>query len=334
MENGGDAIGIKSLNRHMLEQIVVGMPAPMLVVDAVCPELLVVYVNPAYERLLGYAADDLVGRAWALLGRVADGDIELARLKAAIGRGEACRVTVPELRKDGSPLSSEISVTPLHNARGELKYFLCSQQPLGAGESAMEPPGTMPTVVEATGELPLLQRELGRARPKSAPLDRIDAATGLLRLGHFQDMLRRDLAISRREHRAVTLLVFEIVEFDVYRRTFGTKAADSCQRMIGAQIMRALRRAGDLCARYDESTLIAAVLGQEPKEIRPLAEQIAENIRKLGLHNPRGKASRYVTVRPVVIGCTPETQDDPMPIIVQALADSRGGTVHAHAQLA
>jgi diguanylate cyclase (GGDEF)-like protein/PAS domain S-box-containing protein len=330
MQNGRDALGIKSLNRHILEQIVVGMPAAVLVADAVCPELPVVYVNPAYERLTGYSLGDLVGRAWALIGRT-DGDEQLVRLKAAVGRGEACRVTVPDLRKDGSSMTTDLSIMPLHNARGELKYFLCSLQPVGADESVAETAGTVPTVVEATGELPLLQRELGRARPKSASLDRIDAGTGLLRFGHFQETLRRDLAISRREKRAVTLLIFEIVEFDAYRQTFGTKAADSCQRMIGAQIMRALRRAGDLCARYDESTLVAAVLGQEPEEIRPLAEQIAENIRQLGLHNPRGKASRHVTVRPVVIGCMPGVQDDPAPVIAQALADSRDVKVRARA---
>lgn len=329
MQNGRDANGIRTLNRHILEQIVVGMPTAVVVVDAVCPELPVVYANPAYERLTGHALGDVLGRAWSLLARESDGDEQVVRLRAAIGRGEACTVTIQDSRKDGSSFTSAISVTPLHNSRGDLKYFLCSEQTLDAQEPAIETGGTVPALVEATGELPLLQRELGRARPKNAPLDRIDAATGLMRFGHFQELLRRDLAISRREHRAVTLLAFEIVEFDVYRQTFGGKAADSCQRMIGAQIMRALRRAGDLCARYDDTTLIASVLGQDPDEIRPLAEQIAENIRKLGLHNPRAKGNRYVTVRPIVIGCAPEEHDDPAPVIAEALAGSRGKDVRA-----
>src|SRR4029077_11069523 len=126
-----------------------------------------------------------------------------------------------------------------------------------------------------------------RARQKIASLDRIDPATGLMRFGYFQELMRRDLAIARRDHRFITVLCFEIVEFDVYRQTFGSKAADSCQRMIGAQIMRTLRRAGELCARYDDSTLVAAALGQEPAEFQKLVDQIAENVRKLGLHNPR-----------------------------------------------
>ena len=297
MQIGRDANGIKSLNRHTLEQIIAASAAAFVVVDARNPGLPIVYASPAYERESGFATADLAGHPWALLGLDSADDAELARLKVAIGRGEACRVTVPDLRKDGTSWRAEIDVTPLHDPRGELKYFLCSHQavrsPAGADSESAAP----------LGELSLLQRELGRARQKIATMDRIDPATGLMRFGYFQETLRRDFTIARRERRFVTLLVFEVMEFDVYRQTFGDKAADSCQRMIGAQIMRTLRRAGDLCARYDESTLVAAVVGQEASEIQPLADQIAENVRQLKLHNPRAKASRYITMRATLITC-------------------------------
>ena len=144
-----------------------------------------------------------------------------------------------------------------------------------------------------------------------------------MRFAYLQEMLRRDFAMARRDRRFVTLLAFEIVEFDVYRQTFGDKAADSCQRMIGAQIMRALRRAGDLCARYDECTLVAAVVGQHASEIEPLAQQIAENVGQLKLHNPRAKSSRYVSTRVTVIGCPPGAHNDPEPVLADALEAKR-----------
>ena len=154
-----------------------------------------------------------------------------------------------------------------------------------------------PAAADATSELSLLQRELGRARQKIATLDRIDPGTGLVRFPYFQEMLRRDLAMARRDRRFVTLLVFEIVEFDVYRQTFGDKAADSCQRMIGAQIMRTLRRAGDLCARYDDSTLVAAVIGQHADEIQPLAERIAESVRAAQAAQSRARSRAAMSRR-------------------------------------
>ncbi|HVY64982.1 MAG TPA: PAS domain S-box protein [Gammaproteobacteria bacterium] len=326
MEIGRDAHGIKSLSRHFLEQVVALSSEGILVVDAQDASLPVVYANPAYEHQTGYSVAELMGRPWSMLAREADNDPELQRLRVAIGRAESCRVTVPELRKDGTVRVAEIRVAPLTNARGENRYFACVHkhaEPAAAANAHDTPDGVEPA--EPSGEVALLQRELGRARQKIASLDRIDPTTGLLRFGHFQDTLRRDLGVARRDRRFVTLLVFDIIELDVYRQTFGGKAADSCQRMIGAQITRTLRRAGDLCARYDECTLVAAVIGQTPEQMRPLTDQIVENVRQLGLHNPRGRSGRYLTVRPIAIGCPPGTQDDAQTLVARALAEPRTG---------
>ena len=315
MEIGRDARSVKSLSRHTLEQMVTLSSEGILLADAQDPNLPIIYANPAYEDLSGYSAEELTGSGWRLIKRDGEGQPELERLKAAIGRSEPCDVTLADLRKDGTAWLSHVSVEPLYNARGDLKYFLCIQKP------ANEPGGE-----QASVEVSLLQRELGRARQKIANLDRIDPATGLLRLGYFQDLLRRDLAVARRDQRFVALLLFEIVEFDAYRQTFGSKAADSCQRMIGAQIMRTLRRAGDLCARYDDSMLVASVLGQGLDETRKLAEHVADNVRRLGLHNPRAKSGRHVTIRSSIIACPPGVEDDAEAVIARAHAQLRAET--------
>jgi PAS domain S-box-containing protein/diguanylate cyclase (GGDEF)-like protein len=327
MEIGRDEHGIKSLSRHFLEQVVALSSEGILVVDAQDSNLPVVYANAAYEELTGYSTAELVGHPWSMLRREADSEPELQRLKAAIGRAEACRITVADLRKDGTAWVVDVRVAPLTNARGEIRYFVCVHKVAASGAVANghEAAGASAEPGDTNGELTLLQRELGRARQKIANLDRVDPTTGLLRFGHFQETLRRDLSIAQRDQRFVTLLVFEIVELDVYRQTFGSKAADSCQRMIGAQIMRTLRRAGDLCARYDDQTLVAAVIGQTPDDVHHLVDQIADNVRQLGLHNPRGRSSRHITVQPISIGCPPGTQDDAEVLVSRALAAQRSG---------
>ena len=254
-----------------------------------------------------------------MLGREVDSEPELQRLKGAIGRGESCLVSAPDLRKDGSSWSVDIAVSPLTNRRGDLRYFVCVHR----ASEGREVVADAVSPAETRGEITLLQRELGKARQKIQNLDRVDPATGLLRFGNFQETLRRDFGIARRDGRFITLLVFEIIELDVYRQTFGAKAADSCQRMIGAQVMRTLRRAGDLCARYDEQTLVAAVIGQTPDDVRHLVDQIAENVCQLRLHNPRGQRGRYVTVRPISVGCPPGTQDDADVLVERALNEQR-----------
>jgi diguanylate cyclase (GGDEF)-like protein/PAS domain S-box-containing protein len=322
MDNGRDAHGIRSLNRHALEQIVAASPAAMLVVDANHPELAVVYANPAYERLTGFALAELAGRPWPARGRAAN-DAAAAPLLARIGRGETCRGTIDDVRRDGSALRCDVSVTPLRSQHGDVRFHLLCYEPVPeAARQGAAHGAAAESLVESSG----LHRMLGTGRHKFAMLERIDPATGLVRFAYFQETLRRDLSIAQRERRFVTLLVFEIVEFDVYRQTFGDKAAESCQRMIGAQIVRALRRAGDLCARYGDGTLVAAVIGQHESDVGPLVDQIAANVRQLRLHNPRGKSSRYIETRVTVIGCPPGAHDDPEQLIARSLAGSRGGS--------
>src|SRR5690606_13844875 len=110
---------------------------------------------------------------------------------------------------------------------------------------------------------------------------------------------------------------------DVYRQTFGVKAADSCVRMIGAQLSSTLRRAGDLCARYDDTTLVAAVIGQDESEASRLAERIVANVRGLRLHNPRAKSGRYVLVESALSGGLPQPADDADALLERARRELR-----------
>ena len=323
MEVGKHACSVEALSRRALEQMVTRSSEGMVLVDAQRPELPVVYVNPAYESLSGFSAADLAGTAWPLLEGESDSARE--RLKSAMGRGESCEAELTDTRKDGTRWACRVSVEPLYDAENTLKYFLCLQRPVADDTSAVVRPihtaprfGGNALAAAGFGRKPEAAAntngdETGKQR-KITALDRIDPATGLLRYAHFEETFERDLAMARRDGRQMAVLVIEIVDFDAYQRTFGAKAADSCQRMIGAQITRALRRAGDLCSRFDETTLVASTVGQSAEELKPIALQIADHVRRLGLHNPRGR-SRYVSVRSAIVACPAGTVAD-MPTIV------------------
>jgi PAS domain S-box-containing protein len=300
MDIGRDAHGIRSLSRHTLEQIVTLSSEAFVLLDAGAPGLPVVYASPAYEGLAGCSSDEVLGRPWTLIEGDSGSEPEVARLKSAVARAESCRASVSLRTKNGQSTPTHVTVELLHNVRGDLKYFLCTHRVGAAAESSNDATGQSWT---GAGPLSLWSREAPKTRPKPAALDRLDPATGLLRFSHFQEALESGLTPAEGDACSVTLLVFSIVEFDVYRQTFGSKAADSCQRMIGAQIVRTLRRAGDLCTRYDDSTLVAAVIGQGPEDVRHLAKCIADNVRRLALHNPRGKSGRYITIRHAVVAC-------------------------------
>jgi diguanylate cyclase (GGDEF)-like protein/PAS domain S-box-containing protein len=312
MDTGSDSLGGKPLGRDVLQQIVAACSDGVLLLDAHDPKLTIVYANPAYESLSGYGINELVGTAWPLVGRRDAQQGELDRVRAAIGCADRCDVVVADIRKDGTTWLSELALRPLYGARGELQYFLCLQKPML---------GKRPD--DTSVKVDLLQRELGHARQRLASLDRADPATGLLRFDHFLSQLSRDLGIARRNDRPMSVLLFEIVELDVYRLTFGSNASDSCLRMIGAQLAGAFRRAGDLCGRCDETTLIAAAHGQTETEAAALAKRVADKVRGLGLHNPRARSGRYLHVKSAVVAAVPG-RDDARALVEQAKARLAG----------
>jgi len=304
-------INESSPDRQCLEQIVARSSEGILLLDARQAGLPIVYVNPAFESLTGYRTAELIGKRWHVLKRERGQHRGIDDLQAAVERGEPIEVELPDQRKDGTVWIARIGFSALRDAGGEVRYFLVQQResPRRLGQSA------------APAESAAHAVDAGRARPRLDAISRIDPATGLPHYDHFAAILNRDIAIARRDRRPVSLMLFEIVELDTYRRTFGAKAADSCVRMVGAQLGSVLRRAGDLYARYDDTMLVAAVVGQEVAAASGLAERIVANVRGLRLHNPRARSGRYVEVEFAMSGGVPRPEDDADALVERALRE-------------
>jgi len=289
---------VKSLSLHILQQIVSSNSEGILLVDARDPKLPIVYANPAYEELSGYCTDELIGSGWRLAEDDEEPSAERVRLREAIDCGDPCELTIADLRKDGTSWLSHLNVRPIDDTQGNFRYVLCQQR-----LAAAEQPST------SSVEVDLLQRELGHARQEIASLSQTDSVTGLLNYEYFMSLLRRDLAVDRRERRTLHMLTFEIVELDVYRRTFGPQAADSCVRMIAAQVAGAFRRAGDICGRWDASTIVVAARGHDESQVAFLAERVVDKVKRLGLHNPRARSGKYLVVRSAISESAPGAYD-------------------------
>lgn len=277
------------LSSELLQEIVSLSQQCLLVVDASKPKAEIVYANPAYEHKSGYTRAELEGSAWLSHAAAEEDAPGLVQLRHGIDCEEPLELNLPFLRKDGDIWQGRMRLTPLLANGSDRRLWLVQHRGddrVNGADDRVNGDGTE-----------LLKRALGRARRKLASLDRIDAVTGLMSRGHFELLLKRELAVSRREQRSLCLFLFEVPELDVYRRTFGDNAADSCLRMIGAQITGTFRRASDICARFDESTLVVVILGQDEEQAARLARLVEQKTRNLGLHNPRGSLGRYVIVR-------------------------------------
>ena len=86
---------------------------------------IIQFWNPGAERIFGYGADQAVGRSLDLMipERLRPRHWEGYRKVMATGQsryGAGELLSVPGLRRDGSPLSIEFTITPIHSEQGEI----------------------------------------------------------------------------------------------------------------------------------------------------------------------------------------------------------------------
>ena len=84
----------------------------------------VVYVNPAFTTLTGYAAEEVVGRLPTLLRGPRSEPATLERMRLAVDRREALRVEMYLHRKDGVAFWAEIDLTPIDVSSGGASHWI------------------------------------------------------------------------------------------------------------------------------------------------------------------------------------------------------------------
>jgi PAS domain S-box-containing protein len=100
------------------------MNAGVVLVSVEDADQPIVFVNPAFEALTGYSAQECIGRNCRFLqGSLRDQpglkDIRDAVLNKRNGYG-----LLRNFRKDGSEFANELFISPIHNASGKLTHFL------------------------------------------------------------------------------------------------------------------------------------------------------------------------------------------------------------------
>lgn len=94
------------------------------VADVTATDQPLVYVNPAFERLTGYAAADVLGRNCRFLQGGQHEPAERAAIRAAISDGRAVDTLILNFRRDGQPFWNEFHLSPVRNAAGRLTHYI------------------------------------------------------------------------------------------------------------------------------------------------------------------------------------------------------------------
>jgi diguanylate cyclase (GGDEF)-like protein len=268
---------MKAIEREILEQLIESAAEPLLAAHTDRPDWPVVLCNPAFANLNG--DEPVLDRPLAdviegLLGR----ELALEISETVRSRQETSIPVIIDKREYLlvlRPLSVE---SPRH-------YYALYWRS-GHGLNA-------PNADDA------MHHALRRARRRIRDLSRDDAVTGLLTEAAFREVLEHDWAVAAREKTSLAVIAFSLDDFNAYLEVFGRHAADSCLRRVAQAVRRSMRRASDVGARIttdDGETVVVLSHASDEGGVQDFAQRIGNAVRELGLHHPRSKTARFVTV--------------------------------------
>jgi phosphoserine phosphatase RsbU/P len=106
------------------EQAIASAQEGIVIASATEPDQPIVYVNPAFERITGYSADDVLGTNCRLLQGPETDPEALRQLREALAQGLPCTVELANHRKDGSPFWNHLSVAAVRDDKGSPSHFI------------------------------------------------------------------------------------------------------------------------------------------------------------------------------------------------------------------
>jgi len=92
--------------------------------DATAPEMPLIYVNKGFEIVSGYKRNEIIGKNCRFLqGHMCD-QAGIQTIREAIAKKTGCLVELINFRKDGKRFINRLSLHPVFNKAGNLKYFI------------------------------------------------------------------------------------------------------------------------------------------------------------------------------------------------------------------
>lgn len=126
------------INAKLLQLTIEASNDGIVVAEQEGDDSILIYANPAFERLTGYSADEILYRDCRFLQADDRKQPGVQAIRQAIREKRPCREVVRNYRKDGSVFWNELSITPVFNEADELTYFIGIQKDVTAQVEAYD----------------------------------------------------------------------------------------------------------------------------------------------------------------------------------------------------
>ncbi|WP_276487160.1 MULTISPECIES: PAS domain-containing protein [Pseudomonadaceae] len=146
------------INAKLLQLVVDASNDGIVVAEQEGDDNILIYANAAFERLTGYASDDILYQDCRFLQAGDRAQIGLQAIREAVKANKPCRQIIRNYRKDGSPFWNELSITPVLNESDQLTYYIGIQKDVTEQVEAQQ------RVRELESEVAALKAEIERLK--------------------------------------------------------------------------------------------------------------------------------------------------------------------------
>jgi diguanylate cyclase (GGDEF)-like protein/PAS domain S-box-containing protein len=246
------------------------LPVGVSLVDA---ERRIVEMNPALERVLQISATDLATGAWRRRMYIRPDGAPLADDELPSTRVLRDGITVENeeigvVKEDGGVIWTSVSAAPL---------------PLPEARAVV-------VTVDVTPRKNA-ERELHEVLRHEQELARTDALTGLTNRRQFFELASRQLALSLRSRRSLSLALFDVDLFKEINDRFGHAAGDEVLREVARRAVEGSLRDVDVVARIGGDEFVALLPDCGSEQARAVAERIRAAVAASPVAAPAGEVA-------------------------------------------
>ncbi len=206
-----------------------------------------IYVNPAFERITGYSAKEVLGRDASFLMGADTEQLGAQEIGAAVRERCEGNAVLRNYRKDGTLFWNELAIAPVRDAGGDVTHFV----------------GIINDITERKQYEEQLERQNNQ-----------DALTGLASRNLLKERTELAIAFAARQHRSVAMLFFDLDHFKRINDSLGHTFGDAILKAMADRLSTSMRER-DTLARIggDDFVVVLSDLAS-PQDVPLLADRI------------------------------------------------------------
>ncbi|OGA12809.1 MAG: hypothetical protein A3G25_16830 [Betaproteobacteria bacterium RIFCSPLOWO2_12_FULL_63_13] len=186
----------------------------MIIVEYRRPNLPIISVNPAFERITGYSSAEALGRNPSFLEAAGVDQPELDAVRLAVKEQRSCHVVLRSFRKDGTLYWNDLQLAPVRDDHGLVTHYVA--------------------VLNDITETRKYQEELARRA-------NYDTLTGLPNRNLLADRAERAIVRAKRYGHGMVMTFIDLDNFRVINDSLGHAVGDNILRLVGERLACCLR---------------------------------------------------------------------------------------------